>query len=120
MRFKSSDGRDDIGDVPLGHNGAAKTAELNWDIRGAIKADLFVTVQAGGGIYVDCPAGNPSTISGDISGAVGKNMPITLPAGKLNFSINGKGYYFFSINYTMLDGTRKEIPRAVIVDCYKK
>ncbi|GIV85294.1 MAG: hypothetical protein KatS3mg052_2301 [Candidatus Roseilinea sp.] len=55
--------RDDIGDVPLGYQGQPKTATLEWQINGAIKAELEITTQQGPGIFANCPAGNLSSIA---------------------------------------------------------
>ncbi len=109
--------RDDIGDVPLGYQGQPKTATLEWQINGAIKAELEITTQQGPGIFENCPAGNLSSIApGD---AVNKRMPMQLPSGTFQFTIPDKGYYLFTIYVVKSDGATTTIPRNVIVDCYK-
>ena len=114
MRFSP---RDDIGDVPLGFNGA-KQSTLVWEVNGAKSLELEITVQDGGGIFSDCTAGNLSTISPNA--ASGKRMPLAVPSGSWPFAIDGKGYYLFTIYVTKADGSQTTIPRNVIVDCYKK
>ncbi|MCS7056642.1 MAG: SH3 domain-containing protein [Thermoflexales bacterium] len=109
--------RDDIGDVPLGYQGQPKTATLEWQINGAVKAELEITTRQGPGIFENCPPGNLSSITpGD---AVGKRMPMQLPSGTFQFTIPDKGYYLFTIYVVKSDGTTTDIPRNVIVDCFK-
>ena len=114
MRFSP---RDDIGDVPLGHQGQPKTATLEWQINGAIKAELEITTQPGPGIFQNCPAGNLASITPN--DPVGKRMPLLLPSGTFQFTIPDKGYYLFTIYVVKADGSTTTIPRNVIVDCYK-
>jgi len=114
MRFSP---RDDIGDVPLGHQGQPKTAMLEWQINGAIRAELEITTQPGPGIFQNCPAGNLASITP--SDPVGKRMPLLLPSGTFQFTIPDKGYYLFTIYVVKSDGSTTTIPRNVIVDCYK-
>jgi uncharacterized protein YraI len=109
--------RNDIGDVPLGHQGQPKTATLEWQINGAIKAELEITTQPGSGIFQNCPAGNLAGITP--SDPVGKRMPLLLPSGTFQFTIPDKGYYLFTIYVVKSDGSTTTIPRNVIVDCYK-
>ncbi|BCX02137.1 MAG: hypothetical protein KatS3mg053_0075 [Candidatus Roseilinea sp.] len=109
--------RDDIGDVPLGYQGQPKTATLEWQINGATKAELEITTRQGPGIFENCPPGNLASITpGD---AVGKRMPLQLPSGTFQFTIPDKGYYLFTIYVVKSDGTTTDIPRHVIVDCFK-
>jgi len=109
--------RDDIGDVPLGHQGQPKTATLEWQINGAVKAELEITTQQGPGIFENCLPGNLSSITPN--SAVGKRMPMLLPSGTFQFTIPDKGYYLFKIYVVKSDGSTTDIPRNVIVDCYK-
>lgn len=110
--------RDDIGDVPLGYNGEAKSSSITWNITGARSAELEITAQAGPGIFDQCPAGNLGSISPN--NASGKRIPIQLPTGSFAFSITEKGYYLFKIYVVKADGSTTDIPRNVIVDCYKR
>ncbi|MDW8292189.1 MAG: SH3 domain-containing protein [Anaerolineae bacterium] len=114
MRFSP---RDDIGDVPLGHNGEPKTAKLLWQINGAVKAELEITTAQGPGIFSNCPAGNLASITPN--DAAGKRIPLTLPSGEYTFTITERGYYLFTIYVTKASGETTTIPRNVIVDCYK-
>jgi uncharacterized protein YraI len=114
MRFSP---RDDIGDVPLGHNGQSKTADMVWEVNGAKSLELEITAAAGTGIFANCPTGNLSSISPN--DAVGKRKPLAVPSGTYQFTITGKGYYIFTIHVVKADGSQTTIPRAVIVDCYK-
>lgn len=114
MRFSP---RDDIGDVPLGHNGEPKTATLQWQINGAVKAELEITAVPGPGIFSNCPAGNLASITPN--DAAGKRIPLTLPSGEYTFTITERGYYLFTIYVTKASGETTTIPRNVIVDCYK-
>ncbi len=114
MRFAP---RDDIGDVPLGHNGEGKSTKLQWQINGATKAELEIVTRPGQGIWGPCPGGNLGSISPN--DAAGKRIPLQLPSGEYPFSINDKGYYEFTIYVVKADGSTTSIPRAVIVDCYK-
>jgi len=109
--------RDDIGDVPLGYQGQPKTATLEWQINGATKAELEITTQQGPGIFENCPPGNLASITPN--DAVGKRMPMQLPSGTFQFTIPDKGYYLFKIYVVKSDGTTTDIPRNVIVDCFK-
>lgn len=109
--------RDDIGDVPLGYQGEPKSATLEWQINGAIKAELEITAMDGPGIFQNCPAGNLASITPN--DAAGKRIPLQLPSGRYDFSINDKGYYLFKIYVVKSDGTTTDIPRNVIVDCFK-
>jgi uncharacterized protein YraI len=114
MRFSP---RDNLGDVPLGHEGESKTSTLVWEVNGAKSLELEITTVPGTGIYQNCPAGNLSTITPN--DAVGKRKPLQVPSGSYQFTINGKGYYIFTIYVVKTDGSSTTIPRAVIVDCYK-
>ncbi len=109
--------RDDIGDVPLGYQGQPKTATLEWQINGAVKAELEITAMQGPGIFENCPPGNLASVSPN--DPVGKRMPLQLPSGTFQFTINDKGYYLFKIYVVKSDGTTTDIPRNVIVDCFK-
>lgn len=114
MRFSP---RDDIGDVPLGFQGQPRSATLEWQINGATKAELEITTVAGTGIFANCPVGNLGSISPN--DAAGKRIPLQLPSGTYNFTINDKGYYLFKIYVVKADGSTTDIPRNVIVDCFK-
>jgi uncharacterized protein YraI len=114
MRFAP---RDDIGDVPLGHQGQPKSATLQWQINGATRAELEITAVQAPDLF-DCPIGNLASISPN--DAAGKRIPLQLPSGEYNFSINDRGYYVFTIHVVKADGSTTTIPRAVIVDCFKK
>jgi hypothetical protein len=96
--------RDDIGDVPLGYNGEAKSSSITWNI----------TAQAGPSIFDQCPAGNLGSVNSN--NASGKRIPIQLPTGSFAFSITEKGYYLFKIYVIKADGNSTDIPRNVIVD----
>jgi uncharacterized protein YraI len=109
--------RNDIGDVPLGHQGGSKTATWTWNINGATKAELEITAAPGPGIFSNCPAGNLASITPN--DAAGKRIPVQLPTGSYQFTINDKGYYLFTLYITKADGSTTTIPRNVIVDCYK-
>ena len=110
--------RDDIGDVPLGNppdNG--KNSNVVYEILGAIKAELEITSQPGEGIFGPCRAGDLSKVSGL---ATSTRIPLQLPSGQLPFSMEGgSGYYLFRIYVTKTNGSTTEIPRNVIVGCYK-
>jgi uncharacterized protein YraI len=110
--------RDDIGDVPLGHppdNG--KNSNVVYEILGATKAELEITSRIGEGIFSPCLAGDLSKVTGL---ATSTRIPLQLPSGQLPFSIEGgTGYYLFRIYVTKTDGSTTEIPRNVIVGCYK-
>jgi uncharacterized protein YraI len=114
MRFSP---RDNIGDVPLGFQGESKSSTLVWEVNGAKSLELEITAVPGTGIYQNCPAGNLSTITPN--DAVGKRKPLSVPSGSYPFTINGQGYYVFTIHVVKTDGSSTTIPRAVIVDCYK-
>jgi uncharacterized protein YraI len=114
MRFSP---RDNIGDVPLGHEGESKTSTLVWEVNGAKSLELEITTQAGTGIYQNCPVGNLGSVSPN--DAVGKRKPLQVPSGSYQFTINDKGYYVFTIHVVKTNGSVEAIPRAVIVDCYK-
>ena len=119
MRFSvNTTNRDDIGDVPLGYNGEGKSAKLLYKIEGARSAELQITTGDGSGIYENCKAGNLGTVS--LQDAVNKRMSLTMPEGSIPFSIEGGGYYLFTIFVVKADGSQTTIPRIVIVDCYKK
>lgn len=109
--------RNDIGDVPLGHNGEPKSAKLLWEITGAVKAELEISTQPGPGIFSNCPMGNLASITPN--DAAGKRIPLTLPSGEYSFTITERGYYLFTIYVTKTSGETTTIPRNVIVDCYK-
>ncbi len=109
--------RDNIGDVPLGHNGESKTARVQWNITGATRAELEIQTQPGPGIFSNCPAGNLASITPN--DAAGKRIPLALPSGEYEFTIAERGYYLFTIYVVKSDGSTTTIPRNVIVDCYK-
>jgi uncharacterized protein YraI len=114
MRFTP---RDDIGDVPLGYDGA-KSTTLVWEVNGAKSLELQITAAAGSGIFENCGAGDLSSVSPN--DAVGKRIPLSVPSGSYPLSITGKGYYIATIYVVKADGSTTYIPRNIIVDCYKK
>jgi hypothetical protein len=109
--------RDDIGDVPLGYGGEAKSSMLVWEVNGARSLELEITAMHVGGIFQNCPAGDLTSVSPQ--DAVGRRKPLAVPSGSYPFSITGAGYYLFTIYVTKTDGSVTAIPRNVIVDCYK-
>lgn len=109
--------RNDIGDVPLGHNGESRTSTWTWVIEGAKSAELEITAPNPPDLY-DCPPGNLAGVQPNT--AAGKRMPVTLPNGSFEFTITEKGYYLFTLYIVKSDGSTTTIPRSVIVDCYKK
>jgi uncharacterized protein YraI len=109
--------RDDIGDVPLGYQGQPKATTLQWQINGATRAEMEIVAVTPPDLY-DCPAGNLASISPN--DPAGKRIPLQLPSGEFNFSINDKGYYLLKIYVVKADGSTTDIPRAIIVDCFKK
>lgn len=114
MRFSP---RDDIGDVPLGHNGEGRSTNVVWEVNGAKSLQLEITTAAGTGIFQNCPAGNLGSISPN--DAAGKRMNLAVPSGTYQVTVPDKGYYIFTIHVVKADGSQTTIPRAVIVDCYK-
>ncbi len=108
--------RDDIGDVPLGYDGA-KTTTLAWEVNGAKSLELQITAAAGSGIFENCPMGDLASVSPN--DAVGKRIPLSVPSGTYQLSITGKGYYIATIYVVKSDGSTTFIPRNIIVDCYK-
>ena len=54
-----------------------------------------------------------------LQSAVNKRVSLQLPSGQLPFTIDKRGYYLFKIYVTRTDGSQTDIPRAVIVDCFK-
>ncbi|MBK8834637.1 MAG: hypothetical protein IPO29_07170 [Anaerolineae bacterium] len=110
--------RDDIGDVPLGmppDNG--KSSSVVYEILGATKAELEITAAPGEGIFAPCRAGDLSKVVGLPTST---RISLQLPSGQLPFSIEGGfGYYLFRIYVTKTDGSTAEIPRNVIVSCFK-
>jgi Bacterial Ig domain len=110
--------RNDIGDVPLGHNGESNASKWSWNITGAQRAELEIVAPSGVPDLYDCPAGNLAGIQPN--SAAGKRLPITLPTGEFPFTITEKGYYVFTIYVVKADGSQTTIPRSVIFGCYKK
>jgi hypothetical protein len=109
--------RDNIGDVPLGYGGEAKSSLLVWEVNGAKSLELEITAMHVGGIFQNCPAGDLASVSPQ--DAVGRRKPLAVPSGSYPFSITGAGYYLFTIYVTKTDGSTTSIPRNVIVDCYR-
>lgn len=114
MRFSP---RDNIGDVPLGYKGEGKTTSLVWEVNGAKSLELEITAMDGPGIFANCPAGNLASITPN--NAAGKRIPLAVPSGSYQVTVDGKGYYVFTIYVVKADGSTTTIPRNVIVDCYK-
>lgn len=110
--------RNDIGDVPLGHNGEGNSSKWTWTINGAQRAELEITAPTGVPDVYDCPQGNLAGVQPN--SAAGKRVPINLPTGEFPFTLTEKGYYVFTLYVTRADGTQTSIPRAVIFGCYKK
>jgi uncharacterized protein YraI len=108
--------RNDIGDVPVGHNGESNSSKWVWTINGARSAEIEIT--SGTNDIYDCPAGNLGGISPN--SAAGKRLPVQLPSGEFPFSITEKGSYIFTLYITKADGSQTTIPRWVIYGCYKK
>jgi uncharacterized protein YraI len=108
--------RNDIGDVPLGHNGEGNSSKWVWTINGARSAEVEITT--GTNDIYDCPAGNLGGISPN--SAAGKRQPVNLATGEFPFSITEKGSYIFTLHITKADGSQTSIPRWVIYGCYKK
>lgn len=115
MRFSP---RDDIGDVPLGHDGP-KSSTLVWEVNGAKKLELEITVRQGPGTYSACQPGNLNSIRA-AGFTPGQRVPLSVPSGSFPFSIEDSGYYEFTIHVVKTDGSTTTIPRAVIVGCYKQ
>lgn len=114
MRFEP---RDDLGDVPLGMNPNTKSSTLAWTINGAKSAYVQIAIPGGVPDIYDCPLGDAGTVS---PGSLNSPTNLTMPSGRIDFSINGKGVYLMTIFVTKADGSQTTIPRYVIVDCYKK
>lgn len=110
--------RNDIGDVPLGHNGEGNSSKWTWTINGAQRAELEISAPPGVPDVYDCPQGNLAGVQPN--SAAGKRVPINLPTGEFTFTLAEKGYYVFTLYVTKADGTQTTIPRAVIFGCYKK
>jgi uncharacterized protein YraI len=110
--------RNDIGDVPLGHNGEPKSSRWTWVINGAKSAELEIVAEAQPPDSFDCPAGNLAGVQPN--SAAGKRLPVSLPNGSFDFSISERGSYIFTLYIVKNDGSTTTIPRRVIVDCYKK
>jgi uncharacterized protein YraI len=110
--------RNDIGDVPLGHNGEGNSSKWTWTINGAQRAELEISAPPGVPDVYDCPQGNLAGVQPN--SAAGKRVPINLPTGEFAFTLSEKGYYVFTLYVTKADGTQTSIPRAVIFGCYKK
>jgi uncharacterized protein YraI len=108
--------RNDIGDVPVGHNGESNSSKWVWTVNGARSAEVEITT--GTNEIYDCPAGNLGGISPN--SAAGKRLPVTLPSGEFPFTITEKGSYIFTLHVTKADGSQTTIPRWVIYGCYKK
>ncbi|MGQ9815388.1 MAG: SH3 domain-containing protein, partial [Candidatus Roseilinea sp.] len=115
MRFSP---RDDIGDVPLGHDGP-KSSTLVWEINGAKKLELEITVKPGPGTYSACQPGNLNSIQA-AGFTPGQRVPLSVPSGSFPFTIEDSGYYEFTIHVVKTDNSLTTIPRAVIVGCYKQ
>ncbi len=110
--------RNDIGDVPLGHNGEPKSSKWTWVINGAKSAELEIVAEGQPPDSFDCPAGNLAGVQPN--SAAGKRVPVSLPNGSFDFSISERGSYIFTLYVVKNDGSTTTIPRRVIVDCYKK
>jgi uncharacterized protein YraI len=110
--------RNDIGDVPLGHNGEGNSSKWTWTINGAQRAEIEITAPTGVPDVYDCPQGNLAGVQPN--SAAGKRVPISLPTGEFPFTLTEKGYYVFTMYVTKADGGQTSIPRAVIFGCYKK
>ncbi len=108
--------RDDIGDVPLGHNGEGNSSKWTWNITGAQRVELEITAVTPPDAF-DCPAGNLAGVSPNT--AVGKRVPVNA-SGEYAFSITERGYYLFTLHIVKADGSNTTLPRNVIYDCYKK
>ncbi|MCS7062159.1 MAG: hypothetical protein RMN25_13485, partial [Anaerolineae bacterium] len=115
MRFSP---RDDIGDVPLGHDGP-KSSTLVWEVNGAKKLELEIVVKPGPGTYSACPAGDLNSVRA-AGFTPGQRVPLSVPSGSFPFTIEGNGYYEFIIHVVKADNSTTFIPRAVIVGCYKQ
>jgi len=115
MRFSP---RDDIGDVPLGHDGP-KSSTLVWEVNGAKKLELEITARTGPGTYSACQAGNLNSIRA-AGFTPGQRVPLSVPSGSFPFTIEDSGYYEFTIHVVKTDNSTTTIPRAVIVGCYKR
>jgi uncharacterized protein YraI len=109
--------RNDIGDVPLGHNGESRSSSWTWVINGAKSAELEIQASTPPDLY-DCPAGNLAGVQPN--SAAGKRLPVSLPNGSFDFTITEPGYYVFTLYIVKNDGSTTTIPRSVIVGCYKK
>jgi uncharacterized protein YraI len=109
--------RNDIGDVPLGHNGESRSAQWTWVINGAKSAELEIQASTPPDLY-DCPAGNLAGVQPN--SAAGKRVPVSLPNGSFDFTMTEPGYYVFTLHIVKNDGSTTTIPRSVIVGCYKK
>jgi uncharacterized protein YraI len=109
--------RNDIGDVPLGHNGESRSSQWTWVINGAKSAELEIQAATPPDLY-DCPAGNLAGVQPN--SAAGKRVPVSLPNGSFDFTISEPGYYVFTLYVVKNDGSTTTIPRSVIVGCYKK
>jgi SH3-like domain-containing protein len=110
--------RNDIGDVPLGHNGEGNSSKWTWTINGAQRAEIEITAPTGVPDVYDCPQGNLAGVQPN--SAAGKRVPVNLPTGEFPFTLTEKGYYVFTMYVTKADGGQTSIPRAVIFGCYKK
>ncbi len=110
--------RNDIGDVPLGHNGEPNTSKWVWNITGAQRAEVEISIPGSAPDIFDCPLGNLSGIAPN--SASGKRLPMALPQGEFPFTITEKGVYLFKIWITKADGSQTSIERWVIFGCYKK
>jgi uncharacterized protein YraI len=109
--------RNDIGDVPLGHNGESNASTWAWNINGAQRAELEITAPGVPDSF-DCKQGNLAGISPN--SAAGKRLPVNLPTGEFPFQITESGYYVFTLHIVKADGSTTALPRAVIYGCYKK
>jgi hypothetical protein len=98
-------------------NPNTKSSTLSWNITGAKSASVQLSVPGGVPDIYDCPIGDTSTAS---PGSLTGQTNLTMPSGRLDFSINGKGVYLMTIYVTKADGSQTTIPRYVIVDCFKK
>ena len=115
MRFTP---RDDIGDVPLGYDGA-KSTTLVWEVNGAKSLELQITTAAGSGHLRELRRrGSIQRVAqrrrGQAHSALGAEWQLTRSASP------GKGYYIATIYVVKADGSTTYIPRNIIVDCYKK
>jgi SH3-like domain-containing protein len=119
LPYSQADGfqpRNDIGDVPLGHQGESNASKWTWTINGAQRVELEITAQTAPDSF-DCPAGNLAGVAPNT--AVGKRVPVNA-TGEYAFTIAERGYYLFTLHVVKADGSSTTLPRNVIFGCYKK